>query len=241
MEPVDERAKIKFCGITRQEDAEFAVELEAWAIGMIFWEGSPRAVDPAVAMRISRSLRRSTEIAGVFFNQPIDYVTEMADVTGLSLIQLHGDEGAAFCAEVARRTGARVIKSARIAHASDVQAIAAFRTAFHLLDTYRDGVPGGTGETFDWALVTERVSELPVLLSGGLTPDNVAAGMEQVKPFGVDVASGVESVPGVKDHDLMRAFAEAAHAAQARISAAAALAAADEPGADASEQEAQTL
>lgn len=239
MEPVDERAKIKFCGITRQEDAELAVELEAWAVGMIFWEGSPRAVDPAVAMRISRSLRRSIEIAGVFFNQPIDFVTEMADVNGLSLVQLHGDEGAAFCAEVGRRTGARVIKAARIAHASDVQAIAAFRTDFHLLDTYRADVPGGTGETFDWELAARRISDVPVLLSGGLTPDNVAAGMEQVSPFGVDVASGVESAPGVKDHELMRAFADAAHAEQAKVAAAAA-ARAEIEGLD-SEQEAQTL
>ena len=205
---MQQRVRIKYCGITRPEDADLAVELEAWAIGMIFWDGSPRAVDRAVAARISRSLRRSVEIAGVFFNQSIDEVTEVADIVGLSLVQLHGDEGPSFCSEVARRTGARVIKAARIRHAADVQAVAAFRTDFHLLDTYRAEVPGGTGETFDWDLATRRVSERPILLSGGLTPGNVAEAITRVRPYGVDVASGVESGPGIKDHELMRAFAD---------------------------------
>lgn len=213
MEPVQRRAKIKFCGITRHEDAEFAVGLEAWAIGMIFWPGSPRAVDPAVATRIAKTYRRQTEIAGVFVNQPLDEVTEQADVSHLSLIQLHGDEGPAYCAEVARRTGARVIKAARVAQASDVQAIGAFRCAFHLLDTYKPGMPGGTGETFDWTLAAQRRSQVPLLLSGGLNAGNVGGAIRAVQPFGVDVSSGVESSPGIKDHDAMAAFAAAVAAA----------------------------
>jgi len=213
MEPVQRRAKIKFCGITRQEDADFAVSLDAWAIGMIFWPQSPRAVDPAVATRIAKTHRRQIEIAGVFVNQPLDEVTEQADISHLSLIQLHGDEGPAYCAEIARRTGARVIKAARVAQASDVQAIGAFRCAFHLLDTYKAGTPGGTGETFDWKLAAERRSQVPLLLSGGLNAGNVGEAIRAVRLYGVDVASGVESAPGIKDHDAMTAFADAVAAA----------------------------
>lgn len=206
-------ARIKFCGITRHEDAEFAVELGAWAIGMIFWPGSPRAVDPAVANRIAMTFRRQTEIAGVFVNASLDEVAETADIAHLTLIQLHGDEGPAFCTEVARRTGARVIKAMRVRHLADVQAISAFRTDFHLLDTYVPGIPGGTGETFDWQLAGRRPARIPLILSGGLTTENVGDAIAMAKPYAVDVSSGVESAPGVKDHQLMKSFADSARAA----------------------------
>jgi phosphoribosylanthranilate isomerase len=217
MVPVEQRAKIKFCGITRHEDAEMAVQLDAWAIGMIFWPQSPRAVDPAVATRIAKTFRRQIEIAGVFVNQPLDEVAEQADISHLSLIQLHGDEGPAYCAEIARRTGARVIKAARVRQASDVQAIGAFRCAFHLLDTYKPGLPGGTGETFDWSLAAQRRSQVPLLLSGGLNAENVGRAIDAVRLYGVDVSSGVESAPGIKDHDAMAAFSAAADAVSASV------------------------
>ncbi|MEI2703563.1 MAG: phosphoribosylanthranilate isomerase [Baekduia sp.] len=205
-----QHARVKFCGITRYEDAEFAVELGGWAIGMIFWPGSPRAVDPAMANRIAMSFRRQTEIAGVFVNPSLDEVTEVADIAHLTLIQLHGDEGPSFCAEVARRTGARVIKAMRVRQLADVQAISAFRTDFHLLDTYVPGVPGGTGETFDWELANRRTTPVPLIVSGGLDANNVGDAIAATRPYAVDVASGVESAPGVKDHEAMRAFAHAA-------------------------------
>lgn len=206
-------ARIKFCGITRHEDAEHAVALGAWAIGMVLWPGSARACDPAMAPRIAMSFRRRTEIAGVFVNQPLDEVAGLADICRLSLIQLHGDEGPAFCTEIARRTGARVIKAARIAGRADVQALGAYRTDFHLLDAFHPELPGGTGEQFDWRLVRERRSPVPLILSGGLHAGNVAEAITSVRPYAVDVASGVESAPGIKDHDAMTAFAAAAEAA----------------------------
>jgi phosphoribosylanthranilate isomerase len=207
---VAERApRIKFCGITRAEDAELAVSLDAWAIGMILWPGSKRFVDPDVAAAIARPLRRKVEIAGVFVNQSLDEIAALADVVGLSIVQLHGDEGPAFANEVARRTGAKVIKAQSVRLASDVVAIQAFHTDFHLLDTHREGLRGGTGETFDWTMLARRRSEVPLLLSGGLDPENVADAIEAVRPWGVDVASGIESAPGVKDHEKMKAFAAA--------------------------------
>lgn len=205
-----ERApKIKFCGMTRAEDAELAVALDAWAIGMILWPGSKRFVDPDVAAAIARPLRRKVEIAGVFVNQSLDEIESLADVVGLSLVQLHGDEGPSFANEVARRTGAKVIKAQSVRLASDVVSIQAFHTDFHLLDAHREGLRGGTGETFDWTMLARRRSDVPLLLSGGLNPDNVASAIEAVGPWGVDVASGVESAPGVKDPEKMKAFAAA--------------------------------
>jgi phosphoribosylanthranilate isomerase len=207
---VAERApRIKFCGITQAEDAELAVSLDAWAIGMILWPQSKRFVPADVAAAIARPLRRKVEIAGVFVNQSLDEITALADVVGLSLVQLHGDEGPAFANEVARRTGAKVIKAQSVRLASDVIAIQAFHTDFHLLDAHREGLRGGTGETFDWTMLARRRSDVPLLLSGGLTPENVADAIEAVDPWGVDVASGVERAPGVKDPEKMKAFAAA--------------------------------
>jgi phosphoribosylanthranilate isomerase len=210
MEGVAERApRIKFCGITRAEDAELAVSLDAWAIGLNLWPPSKRFVDPAVAAAIARPLKRKVELAGIFVNQPLDEIEALADVIGLSIVQLHGDEGPAFADEVARRTGAKVIKASAVRLASDVIAIQAFHTDFHLLDTHRDGERGGTGATFDWSVLSRRHSDVPLLLAGGLNPDNVASAIEAVRPWGVDVASGIENAPGVKDHEKMKAFAAA--------------------------------
>jgi phosphoribosylanthranilate isomerase len=145
----------------------------------------------------------------VFVNAPLDEVTGVADGIGLTMVQLHGDEGPAYCAEVARRTGAKVVKAARVRGGADINALEAFHTDFHLLDAHQPGRYGGTGETFDWELVGRRRTDVPFLLSGGLDPDNVVAAIEATHPYAVDTASGTESRPGVKDPEKLRAFAAA--------------------------------
>lgn len=207
--------RIKFCGIARLEDAERAVELDAWAVGMILWPGSPRYCRADEAAAIGASLHRRAEVAGVFVNAHLDHVVAKADEIGLTLVQLHGDEGPSFCTEVARRTGARVIKVARVRDRADVQALRAFRTDYHLMDAYVAGRPGGTGETFAWDLVRAHRRDRPVILSGGLTPENVGDAIRAASPYAVDVASGVELAPGIKDHARMTAFSEAVRAADA--------------------------
>jgi phosphoribosylanthranilate isomerase len=204
--------KIKFCGIARLEDAEHAAQLDAWAVGMIFWPRSPRACSMDEAVAIAAALKRRTELAGVFVDAHLDDVAETADAIGLTLLQFHGDEGPVYCAEAARRTGAKVIKAARVAGRSDIRDLRVFQTDFHLLDAYVPGEQGGTGETFAWELAGEHPRDRPLILSGGLTADNVGAAIAAVRPFAVDVASGVETAPGVKDHARMDAFAEAVRA-----------------------------
>ncbi len=208
----DDLARIKFCGIARLADAERAAELGAWAVGMIFWPRSPRRCTMDEAAAIAAALRRRTELAGVFVDAHLDTVASVADALELTLVQLHGDEGPAYCAEVARRTGAKVIKAARVRGRADVRALHAFPTDFHLLDAYAPGRPGGTGATFAWELARAHPRDRPLILSGGLTPDNVGEAIAAVRPFAVDVASGVEAEPGVKDHAQMAAFAEAVRA-----------------------------
>jgi phosphoribosylanthranilate isomerase len=198
--------RVKVCGITRLEDAELAVELGAWALGFILWAQSPRAADPAVAAGIAAALRRRAELVGVFVNATLDEIAHAADELHLSHLQLHGDEGPAFCAEAGRRTGAKVIKAVRVASAADFQDLERYHTDFHLLDTDARGLRGGTGETWDWALAARRRRKVPAILSGGLTPGNVAAGIEAVDPYAVDVSSGVEASPGVKDPAKLAAF-----------------------------------
>jgi phosphoribosylanthranilate isomerase len=203
-------AHVKICGITRAEDAELAASLGAWAIGFNFWPGSKRRCDPAVAAGIARALRRQVEPVGVFVNPALDEVVRVAEGVGLTHVQLHGDEGPSFCTAVAERTGARVIKALRIASGADIRDAARFHTDFHMFDAAAGSAYGGTGRTFDWRLVEQRRSSVPLILSGGLTPENVAEGIAAVRPWGVDVASGVEASTGVKDPERMRAFMAAA-------------------------------
>jgi phosphoribosylanthranilate isomerase len=194
--------RVKHCGITRLEDAELCLDAGAWALGMILWERSPRACSLEDAARITRAMRRKVELAGVFVNAPLARVVELADVLGLTIVQLHGDEGPAFAAAVAQRTGAKVIKAARVRSLGDVAALEPFHTDFHLLD-------GGGGETFAWELAGSRRSDVPLILAGGLTHENVSDAIEAVRPFAVDVASGTEASPGVKDPGRVRAFSDA--------------------------------
>jgi phosphoribosylanthranilate isomerase len=205
--------KIKFCGVTTVEDAELAVDRGAWAVGMIFWPGSPRRCDAVVAAEIGAALKRRAEAVGVFVNARLDYVARIAEEAELTIIQLHGDEGPAFCAEAGRRTGCKVIKAVRVRSGADIQALAQFHTDFHLLDSYSPGKPGGTGETFTWELVRAHRGDTPVILSGGLKPGNVAEAVSTARPFAVDVASGIESRPGRKDPEKLAAFADAVRAA----------------------------
>jgi phosphoribosylanthranilate isomerase len=206
-------ARVKVCGITRLEDAELAASLDAWAIGFILWPGSRRACDPAVAAGIARALRRRIELVGVFVNPALDEVAGAHEAIGFTYVQLHGDEGPAFCAAVGQRTGARVIKALRIASGADIRAAQRFHTDLHLLDTAARGTYGGSGRTWDWRLAAQRRSAVPMILSGGLDPDNVAGAIAAVRPWGVDVASGVESAPGIKDPAKVEAFIAAAHGA----------------------------
>jgi phosphoribosylanthranilate isomerase len=200
--------RIKFCGVTRDADAELAVSLGAWAVGLIMWPGSPRAVSLERAAELAASLKRRCEVVGVFVEPTLEELTASAEAAEFTILQLHGREGPRFCAEAARRTGCRVIKAARVRGRADIQALRAYRTDFHLLDSHQPGSPGGNGEVFNWALVSGR-QKVPLILAGGLTAENVAEAITAVRPFAVDVASGVESAPGRKDHERMRRFAEA--------------------------------
>jgi phosphoribosylanthranilate isomerase len=204
--------RVKICGITRAEDAELAAELGAWAIGLIFWPGSSRRCPPEQAAEVAATVRRRVEVAGVFVNAHLDEVAVLADAVGLTLVQLHGDEGPAYCGEVARRTGAKVIKAARVASAADVRDLRRFHTDFHLLDTRSEGRWGGTGVTWDWTLAAGHEGP-PLVVSGGLTPENVGDAIAGARPWAVDVAGGVEARPGIKDHERMRAFVAAAEGA----------------------------
>ena len=202
--------RVKFCGITRVEDAREAVRLGAWAIGLNHYAESPRRCDPATALAISSEFRRRAEIVGVFVNPTLPELATAVEDEQLTMLQLHGDEGPSFCMEATRRTGCKVIKALRVRSAADIQAAEAFRTAFHLFDAHRPGRAGGTGETFNWELLAGRRSDVPMILAGGLRPDNVAEAIAVARPNAVDVASGIESSPGIKDHELMAAFADAA-------------------------------
>ena len=165
------------------------------------------------AEAIGAQLHRRVELAGVFVNAPLDEVAVTADVCRFSLLQLHGDEGPAYCQEAGRRTGCKVIKAARVRDAAQVTALRAFPTDFHLLDAHSPKAPGGTGESFDWELARLHPGTPPVILSGGLTPDTVGQAIEAAAPSAVDTASGTEAAPGRKDPAKLTAFFRAVVAA----------------------------
>jgi phosphoribosylanthranilate isomerase len=205
--------RVKICGITNLDDAAEAVRLGAWAIGLIHFEESPRAVEAGEAVRIAAAFRRKCEVVGVFVNPELDEVAKAVEDAGLTMVQLNGEEGPSFCGEVARKTGVKVIKAVHVASGADIHAAEAFRTDFHLFDKRAGGLWGGSGESFDWGLLRERRSEVPAIVAGGLRPENVAEAIAVTHPYAVDVASGVEAEPGRKDHAAMTAFFEAAQTA----------------------------
>ena len=194
---------VKICGITRLEDAEAAVAAGASAIGFIFWPNSPRFVEPHRARKIAAALPPFVTAVGVFVNQPLDYVNGVARLVGVGAVQLHGDETPEFAASVA----APVIKALSVG--ADVRV---WRSRVRLLLDVHDPVArGGTGRTIDWAAAADLAAQRDILLAGGLTPDNVADAVARVRPFGIDVSSGVERAPGIKDHQRLRALFEAMH------------------------------
>jgi len=201
--------RVKICGLTNLPDAEAAAALGAWALGMIFYAPSPRRCSLEAAGEITAALRRRTELCGVFVDATLEEVTQISDVLGLTMLQFHGDEGPAYCSEAARRTGARIIKATQVAGPGDVRDIERFHVDFHLLDARVPDRPtqrGGTGQTFDWGLVAARRSKVPLILSGGLQAENVAAAIAATGPYAIDSASGTESSPGHKDPGRLAAL-----------------------------------
>jgi len=216
--------KVKICGITNLEDAEMAVDLGAWALGLIFYDGSPRRCSLAEAQTIVARLRRRALLCGVYVNAPLDEVVATSETLGLGMLQFHGEEGPAYCAEASRRTGAQIVKAAQVAGPGDLRDLERFHVDFHLLDARSrapgaQGLRGGTGETFDWTLLGGRRSRVPLILSGGLHAGNVAEAIALSHPFAVDSASGTEAAPGRKDPERLRAFIQASVATGAPAAA----------------------
>jgi phosphoribosylanthranilate isomerase len=196
---------VKICGITRLDDAEAAVDAGANALGFIFWPGSPRFIDPYRARAITGELPWFVAAVGVFVNQPREYVASVASLAHLGAVQMHGDETVADALAVRRP----VIKALTLDEASHTDRLNAWPARVTvLLDVHDPARRGGTGQTIDWAAAAAIASRRRVVLAGGLSPDNVAEAVARVRPFGIDVSSGVESSPGRKDHGRLRSLFE---------------------------------
>jgi len=197
--------RIKICGITCLEDALHAADCGADALGFVFHPASPRCVTPAQAATIIAALPPLVTTVGLFVNRPVLEIRAMALDCGLDVVQLHGDESPADCGALiaAHR---RVVKAVRLRDAASVQALAAYPATAILLDAWVAGTYGGTGQRCDWQLAAEVARRRRVILAGGLEPDNVRQAVQQVAPYGVDVSSGVERVPGRKDPRRVAAF-----------------------------------
>ena len=199
------RTRIKVCGITCKEDARAAVAAGADALGFIFAEQSPRLVEPDMVRTITDELPPFVDRVGVFLDEEIEVIEEIVHYCRLRVVQLHGSESPEFC----RKMSCQVIKSFSIHAGSGSEELAVYADAVwgFLLDTRHKEMVGGTGMTFDWKLVEQLKPPGPVILAGGLTPANVCEAIRQVKPFAVDVNSGVEYQPGRKDADKLKSFA----------------------------------
>ncbi len=201
--------RIKICGITRTEDARAAAEAGADAVGLVFYDASPRAVDAALASEIVAELPPFVTAVGLFVNASAETIEQVLRQVPLDMLQFHGDETAAECAAAGRPW----YKALRMQPGEDIAARAGEYTEARavLLDSFKPGVPGGTGEAFDWTHIPALPR--PLILAGGLHPGNVADAVMQIAPAAVDVSGGVERAPGVKDPALIQAFCAAVRAA----------------------------
>ncbi|MGH1373526.1 MAG: phosphoribosylanthranilate isomerase [Cellvibrionaceae bacterium] len=206
---MSEFQRVKICGITSVDDAVAVCGAGADAIGLVFYAKSPRNVSIEIAAEIARSVGPYCTVVGLFVNAEAEFVNRVLGRVGLHVLQFHGDETDEYCRQFQRP----FYKAIRMKEDLDVNvAMAKFPSAVAiLLDAYRPGVPGGTGETFDWQRVP-REAKLPIVLAGGLTPDNVSSAVSATEVYGVDVSGGVEAQPGKKDSEKVRAFLRRAKA-----------------------------
>jgi len=198
--------KIKICGITNIEDALAAVEAGADALGFVFYNKSPRNISPEQAAALIRRLPPFVQTVGLFVNEELAVVNGIADRCGLDIVQLHGDETPEYCSGVRRR----LIKAFRVKDETCLDLIDDYDVAACLLDAWSPSAYGGTGKTFNWEIAAAAAASKRIILAGGLTPGNVAAAVRAVRPYAVDVSSGVEAAPGRKDHKILQQFIEAA-------------------------------
>jgi len=199
--------RIKICGITCTEDALLAADLGADAIGFVFAE-SPRRVPPERAAEVVRALPPFVSAVGVFVNEPTGQILRLVEQCGLDTVQLHGDESPAQARELA---GVKVIRAVRVRDESSLADLADWHVSAFLLDTYVESARGGTGKTFNWDLAKAARLPAPIILAGGLNPDNIGKAIETVRPYGVDVSSGVEAKPGRKDPELLKRLFDEIH------------------------------
>lgn len=200
------RIRIKMCGTTSKRDADVAVELGVDALGFIFAERSPRYVRPDIAASLIDDLPPFISRVGVFVDAGLDKVKEIVRRTGLTQVQLHGKESAEFCQELKKwNRSLSVCKAFLVGHESSGPDTSPYLGSIDclLFDTYVKGMDGGTGRTFDWGVLTGLNFNLPMILAGGLNPGNVAEAIKSTTPYAIDVNSGVEDSPGIKNHDLL--------------------------------------
>ncbi|MDF1577651.1 MAG: phosphoribosylanthranilate isomerase [Desulfurivibrionaceae bacterium] len=209
------RTRIKVCGITDPDDLAHAVSAGVDGVGFIFAEKSPRRIEPEKARELIRAVPPFVDAVGVFVNEDPDVVTDIIKYCGLTMVQLHGQENIDYC----RLMPVRVLKSFAVKNGADGSEMAAYAgvAAGYLLDTYDQGMAGGTGRAFDWNLIKGLRIPGPVLLAGGLGPENVGEAISVARPFAVDVNSGVEKSPGRKDHALLTALIEAVRRADLEL------------------------
>jgi len=206
---MDHRTRIKMCGLTRLKDVTAGIEAGLDALGFVFYKKSPRNIEPDFVRDIIKKMPPFIDCVGVFVNRELDEVAEIVKYCGLSHAQLHGTESPKFCERIERfASPCRVIKAFRVGDDSKREEFSPYNEVTHgfLLDTYVKGNAGGTGETFNWEIIQQLHLQRPLILAGGLTLDNIDAALSSVRPFAVDVNSGVESEPGIKDYQKIQEF-----------------------------------
>ena len=202
MKDRDTQVKVKICGMTNLNDVKVAVDSGVDAVGFIFYKKSPRSVTMQAVREIVLELPPFVDSVGVFVNETAEQINKIADHCKLDRVQLHGDESPAFCKKIRRR----VIKAIRVKDIQSLKKLSDYPVSSFLLDTFSEDQYGGTGKVFDWNLAYPAKKYGPIILAGGLTPINVHQAIQRIQPYGVDVCSGVESQPGIKDHKKMKAF-----------------------------------
>ena len=202
MKDRDTQVKVKICGMTNLNDVKVAVDGGVDAVGFIFYKKSPRSVTIKTVKEIVIELPPFVDAVGVFVDETAEQINKIADRCNLDRVQLHGNESPAFCKKIRRR----VIKAIRVKDIQSLKKLSDYPVSSFLLDTFSEDQYGGTGRVFDWNLAYPAKKYGPIILAGGLTPNNVRQAIQRIQPYGVDVCSGVESQPGIKDHKKMQTF-----------------------------------